>query len=328
MKLFKQSKKMLSVLLLLTLLFVTGCSNGTKASSDFPDVVATVDGVEVSGQVFGTYYNLFASEYTNNYGEDALTMEIFEGMTLGQMLKDQILDMLVVNQIVINHMQSMDQFIDEDLFNEHLNNQKNAIDEDPAMKAFYEEHGATDDFYKAMITNALYEDLFYDWVEAMIDPDSDEAKLYYDTEVIMSNARHILVETQEEAEEMINRLNNGESFEALAKTYSTCPSGEDKGGELGLFNRGQMVPAFENVAFSLPLNTISQPVESQFGFHVIEVIEKVTISNMIEQEYDEFTIQMHKNQFIAKKSQSIASDIIEDLYSKSEIEILIDQAKS
>ncbi|MDD9892992.1 MAG: peptidylprolyl isomerase [Gammaproteobacteria bacterium] len=85
-------------------------------------------------------------------------------------------------------------------------------------------------------------------------------------------ASHILVETQAEAEAIVKALNNGADFATLAKDKSIGPSGTS-GGDLGMFGQGQMVPEFEQAAFALKVGEISQPVETQFGFHVIKVTD-------------------------------------------------------
>ena len=87
-------------------------------------------------------------------------------------------------------------------------------------------------------------------------------------------ARHILVNTEDEAWALKSRITEGESFEALASKYSKCPSSE-KGGDLGYFNRGQMVPEFENVAFETPIGEVSDPVKTRFGWHLIKVTRKM-----------------------------------------------------
>lgn len=87
------------------------------------------------------------------------------------------------------------------------------------------------------------------------------------------HAKHILVETKEEAQEIIDELEDGASFDALAKKNSKCPSGSD-GGNLGWFDKGTMVKEFEDAAFNLEKGQISEPVKTQFGWHVIKVIDK------------------------------------------------------
>lgn len=84
-------------------------------------------------------------------------------------------------------------------------------------------------------------------------------------------ARHILVPNLAEAQKVEADLKSGQSFATLAAKYSTDPGSKDKGGELGSFRRGQMVPAFDKYAFSAPINQISPPIKSPFGYHIIQV---------------------------------------------------------
>jgi peptidyl-prolyl cis-trans isomerase C len=85
-------------------------------------------------------------------------------------------------------------------------------------------------------------------------------------------ASHILVKTEAEANELKKQIKAGEKFHRVAKRYSTCPS-KDQGGDLGFFERGAMVPEFEEAAFKAPINTVAGPVKTQFGFHLIMVTE-------------------------------------------------------
>jgi foldase protein PrsA len=84
-------------------------------------------------------------------------------------------------------------------------------------------------------------------------------------------ARHILVPNLALAQKVEADLKAGQNFGSLAKQYSTDPGSKDKGGELGAFRRGQMVPAFDKVAFSAPIGSTSAPVKSPFGYHIIQV---------------------------------------------------------
>jgi peptidyl-prolyl cis-trans isomerase C len=88
------------------------------------------------------------------------------------------------------------------------------------------------------------------------------------------HARHILVATKEEADAVKAELTGGKTFEVLAMEKSTDPSAAQNGGDLGFFSRGMMVPQFEEVAFALEVGAISDPVQSQFGWHVIKLEEK------------------------------------------------------
>ena len=87
------------------------------------------------------------------------------------------------------------------------------------------------------------------------------------------NASHILVKTQQEASELLEKIKLGEKFEDLAKMFSKCPSGK-KGGSLGWFSHGQMVREFEKAAFALKKGDISLPIKTQFGWHLIKLIDR------------------------------------------------------
>ncbi len=86
-------------------------------------------------------------------------------------------------------------------------------------------------------------------------------------------ASHILVKTEEEAKELYNEIKNGEDFAKIAAAKSLCPSGQN-GGDLGFFGKGMMVKPFEDAAFALEVGEISQPVETQFGWHLIKLTGK------------------------------------------------------
>jgi peptidyl-prolyl cis-trans isomerase C len=82
-------------------------------------------------------------------------------------------------------------------------------------------------------------------------------------------ARHILVEQEYEAKDLVRKLQEGTSFEDLARKFSKCPSGQ-RGGDLGEFGRGRMVASFEEAAFALQVNEVSPPVSTRFGYHLIQ----------------------------------------------------------
>ncbi|MDP9024163.1 MAG: peptidylprolyl isomerase [Candidatus Eremiobacteraeota bacterium] len=88
------------------------------------------------------------------------------------------------------------------------------------------------------------------------------------------HARHILVADLATAQKVEADLKSGKAFADEAKQFSIDPGSKDKGGDLGLFRRGQMVPAFDKAAFSMAPNVVSAPVKSPFGYHIIEVLDK------------------------------------------------------
>ena len=104
----------------------------------------------------------------------------------------------------------------------------------------------------------------------------EEVEAYYESHQSLfkseeaAKANHILVATLEEAEKIAEEIKNGLSFAEAAKKYSTCPSAS-QGGALGEFTRGRMVPEFEAAAFAMTPGEISAPIQTQFGYHIIEL---------------------------------------------------------
>jgi len=82
-------------------------------------------------------------------------------------------------------------------------------------------------------------------------------------------ASHILVSNEREANRIFDEIKKGKEFSEMAKRYSSCPSGKG-GGDLGFFEKGQMVKEFEDVAFALKDGELSRPVKTQFGYHIIK----------------------------------------------------------
>ena len=86
-------------------------------------------------------------------------------------------------------------------------------------------------------------------------------------------ARHILVNSEAEAIQIKKAIDEGGSFTYYAQKYSLCPSGKN-GGDLGYFGKGQMVKPFEDAAFELSVGQVSEPIKTEFGWHLIEVDDK------------------------------------------------------
>ena len=82
-------------------------------------------------------------------------------------------------------------------------------------------------------------------------------------------AQHILVDHEYEITDLLKKIDDGKSFEELARDYSNCPSGKE-GGSLGSFGKGMMVKPFEQAAFALNVGEVSGAVKTQFGFHLIK----------------------------------------------------------
>ena len=148
-----------------------------------------------------------------------------------------------------------------------------------AQKNLYEAEAPFREQLKRAKENLLTEYAIRKAIER-VDVKEEEVRAFYDENLDKFsqgetvNASHILVDSEEKAKEIAEAIKAGNTtFEEAAKEHSSCPS-KEAGGNLGEFGRGQMVPEFEEAAFSLAIGEVSAPVKTQFGYHVIRVNAK------------------------------------------------------
>ena len=150
----------------------------------------------------------------------------------------------------------------------------------------------------------------------------EEVKNFYDNNSEMFKgeesvrAKHILVDTEEKAQEIKTKISEGVSFEEAAKEHSSCPSGS-QGGDLGFFTRGRMVPEFEEAAFASAIGEISEPVKTQFGYHLIKVEEKKPATA---KSFDEVKDQLKMN-LLSQKQNIAYMNFINKLKQEQDVKI-------
>jgi foldase protein PrsA len=152
----------------------------------------------------------------------------------------------------------------------------------------------------------------------LVDVTDEEIEAQFAKENVEVEASHILVETEEEAQDIIKELNDGADFAELAKEKSTDTGSGEQGGELGFFSTGKMVPEFEEYAFKEDVvGKISEPVQSQFGFHVIKVTDRKEKDLKLEDEKDRI-----REELAAEKSASVdANKIYAELIEKYNVDV-------
>ncbi|WP_277587107.1 peptidylprolyl isomerase [Psychrobacillus antarcticus] len=166
-----------------------------------------------------------------------------------------------------------------------------------SFEAMIAQQGYTEESYKKFLElNLLQEKALIEDVKVT----EDEIKAEYENTKNEINARHVLVADEETAKKVKAELESGKDFAEVAKEYSTEEAAQTTGGELGWFGKGQMVAEFEEVAFGLKKNVISDPVKSSFGFHVIEVTDTRTT----EKSYKDKKAEIEKQLKLEKADQT------------------------
>ncbi len=282
----KTTQKRLSLLLATALL---GCCAFSSAQDAKPEdeVVATVDGTkimlsevqEMARTRFGMQLQAMPEE------QRAMMMQQAQQMVLGDMISRTLL----MNAAAEKKITASDEEVTE-----RLEDLKKRLPPGVALEDYVKSAGMTVE----KITSQIKEDvkvgkLLDEVTDSVAKPSDEEVKSFFDENEDQFKqgesvqASHILISTKgisDEAEvakkkEMIEGLKKeidggeGKSFEELAKEHSACPSGKS-GGDLGPFTRGQMVPEFDAAAFTQKVGEVSDPVKTQFGYHLIKVTNK------------------------------------------------------
>jgi peptidyl-prolyl cis-trans isomerase C len=162
-------------------------------------------------------------------------------------------------------------------------------------------------------------DLYFDRTVRAAINDAD-ARRFYETQIGAAKseeevrARHILVESEEKARDLFEKIAHGSDFATLARQNSQDPGSKDQGGELGFFARGQMVPQFEEVAFKLRRGEVSEPFETQFGWHLVKVDDRRQRSAP--------GFEAVKDRVVAAMIHQKAQQIAADLRGKAQIEYI------
>lgn len=190
------------------------------------------------------------------------------------------------------------------------------------FKTLKDQYG--DSFKDALAQSGLTEDALKDNIRFQllqekatkdVKVSDKEIKAYYEKASQELNARHILVADEKTANEVIDKLKGGADFATVAKEYSTDKASAEKGGELGWFTVGSMVQEFSDAAYALKLNTISEPVKSQYGYHIIEVTDKRAVKDYgtLEEKKGEIkdTIAATKGDFNTKMAELIKEAKVE-----------------
>jgi peptidyl-prolyl cis-trans isomerase C len=189
--------------------------------------------------------------------------------------------------------------------------QKDSLDKTDSFAgraAYHQRRALRDAFFEARISDAVTE------ADAKKIFDEKIAGLKPEQEI---RARHILVATEAEAKEIAERLKKGEDFATLAKEKSKDPNAE--GGDLGFFSRGQMLKPFEDAAFALEVGELSEPVQTQFGWHIIKLEEK--------RDQPLPTFDQVKGAIIAQLVQAKAQEVVGGLRDAAKIEVIDPELK-
>lgn len=239
---FKVSKVLLIGLIAVSAIGFTGCTQTQK------EVVAKVNDVEITKDEL---YNQLVAQN----GEAALNA-------------------LIAEKIMVAEVEAKEITVTDEEIQENINEMTDYYGGEEEMNNALTQYNLTlDDMKENITTNLQLQKVLEPYVEIT----DEEIQEYFTTnkeyldQAEEVKASHILVETKETADEVKEKLNGGADFADLAKEYSTDTSNSQSGGSLGYFGKGQMVAEFDEKAFSMKVDEISDPIQTQVGYHIIKV---------------------------------------------------------
>lgn len=269
-------KSIVMVMVLCLAVFVLGC-NANKTDKS----IAEVNGEKITQADFNALYAVLRADYETSQGTK---LDESKDKAVIDQIKTNTYDNLVLQKLIRQDAEKNGIKLDTKEVDEYLNyikESRNSTDKE-GYKKFLEETKFTEKGLREYLETQQLNSKLADKVTARISAGEKEASQYYEqnkTEFMDQGGiqiYHILVEDEKTARDIINKLNNGGDFSALAKEFSIDTSNKDQGGDLGLVNEDtQFVTEFKTAALALqPGEYTKEPVKSQYGYHIIKSGDK------------------------------------------------------
>lgn len=302
----------------------------TACSSKGP--VAVVNGTEISISDFEKTVATYKESVQNLYGDSIWEQEIANGVKYKDELKKSILNQMIQEELVYEQAKKENLEAKQSDIDSKFKELKASIDSDKEYAQFLKDNNIDDVFLK----NQLKKDISIQNYKTKFDKENeiseeDMKKFYEDNKNQFIEdkvkASHILISTvdengkelspekkkeaKKEAEEIYKKAKAGEDFATLAKEYSQDEYSAVNGGDLDFFERGQMVPEFEAAAFGLKKGEISEIVESQYGYHIIKVTDKVYKEDTFDEAKSDIKKELLNEKYVEKVKELEGSAKIE-----------------
>ena len=262
--------------------------------------VATVNGKDITLESFEDTLNAYKVTFENMYGKDVWTEKVEGGKTRGEQFKEDILNRMIQDELIYQKAEEKNQVPSEEELNKQYDEFKKSIGDNGEYVDSLKKSGISEKFLKEQMKRDIaIQNYTAEFIENLKISEDDLNKYYNNNKEEFRKeevkASHILISTQDaegkalsdkekaekkkKAQDILAKIKAGEDFAKLAKENSDDPGSAVNGGDLGFFARGVMVAPFEETAFSMKKGEVSDLVESQYGYHIIKVIDKINQIN-------------------------------------------------
>lgn len=303
-------RKIFIVGLLIALVFtISGCKNSEEG------LVAKVDGEGITIEEFESEYEVYKRMYEQQLGEDAMSQTGEGGKTLGEELKGNIVEKLIMERLVSKDAKNMNIVVTDEEIKEQMDQYIAIVEEQEKFDEFLEANKLTKEFLKENLKKDL---LFNKHNEAFLKDvkiTDEEIENYFNSnkeDLVVVKASHILVKSEEDGKKVIDKLNAGEAFASVAATESIDSSSAVQGGNLGYFKKGTYVNEFEQAAFALKVGETSKLVKTEVGYHVIKIEDR---KDTLETLKDDIILVLKDDKYLEK---------IQSLRDSAKVKIFLD----
>ena len=318
-------KKLLAILVACVIgIASVGCSSGTT--------LATVNGKPIKAKEYEEQLKFTKWIMELQYGDQVWNMMKAQNPKYQETMKQQLLDSMIQTKIFMEYAEKNNIKPDEKELKTFKEQNKKVLENAKAKEAL-KKAGLDEKFLEKYAEQSATLSGVMKSIEKKATPTEKQLKEAFEKDSVKLDASHILLvtsdpktgkpmsdkekaEVKKKADEIYKKAKSGEDFAKLAKEYSQDPGSKEAGGSLGQFGKGAMVPEFEKVAFSLKEGEISQPVETQFGYHIIKV------NKIIKQNFNEVKESL-KQQLIQKNTK----EMVEKIQKAAKVEKFTDKLK-
>jgi len=291
--------------------------------------LAKVNGKPIKAKQYEEELRFTKWIYELQYGDSVWEMMKAQDPKYQETIKNQVLDKMIQEQTFLEYAEKNDIKPSEKELKEFKEQNKKIL-EDAKTKESLKKAGINEEFLDKLAEKSATMAGVQKFIEKKSTPSEKQLKEYFDKHNEKLDASHILLattdpntgkpmdekqkaEVKKKADEIYKKAKDGEDFAKLAKEYSQDPGSKEAGGSLGQFPRGAMVPEFEKVAFSLKDGEISQPVETQFGYHIIKLNKRIKLNyNDVKNTMKQELTQQNMQELLTKIQKDAKVEKFED----------------
>jgi len=289
-------------------MLLIGCSNDDPDNTsdvdqveDVPNTsIVVVNDKEISIDLFYKYYAMQSYDFEKEFGASVWDIEQ-DGKTMKEIRQEQTLDYLIRIALIESYIEDKNLEVNGTIIDEAYGKYMESIKNDAEIKTYFEENGIDESFLKQFLQDQYYLRIYSDLRLEEITNDPKTQDVLFTDKYIRYKTRHILLDSQESLNEVLSLLNDEENpadFSDMARLYSIHATSAVKGGDLGYILVGNMPEAYEKVALEIEPYTVSEPVQTEYGYHLIFVDDRQMLQDMIDTGMPEEEIDGYKADII------------------------------